>query len=333
MTDLVTVDIGGTRIRFALASVAENGSITLGETVTLATAAFANLEEAWRTFAASLGKPLPRFAAIGAAGPVAHGAVRLTNAGWHIRSDRLLSELELEDLILINDFAAVAHAAQALPESWLLHLCGPDMALPPEGAISVVGPGTGLGVAHFIRWGNGCHVQASEGGHIGFAPADAIDEAILARLRRRHERVSLERVVSGPGIVEIHAVLAERAGLLSQTPDDETIWRLGIAGQDRLAAAAVDRFCLLLGRAAGDFALAHGAVGVVIAGGTGQSLGERLKGGAFASGFCDKGRYAGMMRTIPVKLLVHPQPGLYGAAAAFAARNRSGRVSGRSGPD
>jgi glucokinase len=138
-------------------------------------------------------------------------------------------------------------------------------------------------------------------------------------MRARYGRVSVERVVSGPGIDDIYAVLAGRGGHSAPPPGDLTIWRQGREGSDPLSSAAVERFCVLLGRAAGDYALAHGASGVVIAGGLGLRLRDVLPQSGFAAAFRDKGRYEAMMAAMPVKLLVHPQPGLYGAAVAFAA--------------
>ena len=98
---------------------------------------------------------------------------------------------------------------------------------------------------------------------------------------------------------------------------DVQIWTAGMNGSDSLAAAAVDRFCLSLGAAAGDYALAHGARGVVIAGGLGYRIRDTILTSGFEGRFCAKGRFAGMMAQIPVKLITHPQPGLFGAAAAF----------------
>jgi len=318
VTRLVAADIGGTHARFAIAVIAPDGAIALGDPVTLRTGDFASLQTAWEAFAARIDEPVPAMAAIALAGPVTGEAVRLTNSSWTIPTGRLGEQLGLERVTVLNDFAAVAHAAACAPDDLFAHLAGPDTPLPRTGTISVVGPGTGLGVAHFHRLAGGYHVQASEGGHVGFAPLDAIDDAILRRLRAQHRRVSLERVVSGPGITAIHAALAALEGREGAEPADVTIWQRGIGGEDSLATAAVQRFCELLGAAAGDFALAHGSAGVVIAGGLGLRLRETLIGSGFAARFRDKGRYEQMMAGIPVRLITHSQPGLFGAAAAFA---------------
>lgn len=316
--DLVALDIGGTNARFTIAHIADGNRITLEEPVTLKTSDYASLRTAWQEFERRHTGDIPRTAAIAIAAPITGETVQMTNNSWVLRLGRLDEQLGLDHVTVLNDFAAVAFAAaNAGPEDFV-HLAGPDVPLPRHGTISVLGPGTGLGVAHFHRYAGGYHVQATEGGHMDFAPVDAIDDAILARLRKRHRRVSVERVVAGPGIVEIHAALAALEHRTVPELDDRTIWQQGLAGEDALATAAVDRFCLSLGSIAGDLALAQGASGVVVAGG----LGYRLRGTLLASGFAErfrfKGRYEKMMSGIPVKLITHPQPGLFGAAAAFA---------------
>ena len=159
---------------------------------------------------------------------------------------------------LVNDFEAVGHAVAQADDAHFAHLCGPDAALPEAGTISIIGPGTGLGVAHIWRGGGGYHVQATEGGHIDFAPLDGIEDALLARLRKRYRRVSVERVVSGPGLVDIYEALAALEGRPVAQLDDKALWPLAMSGGDSLAAAALDRFCLTLGSVAGDIALAQG---------------------------------------------------------------------------
>lgn len=322
MIPLVAVDIGGTHARFALASVADGRVLFLGEATTLKTAEYANFDMAWEAFGRSTGAPLPRAVAMAIAGPVSGEVNKFTNNPWIIRPALVAEKLAIDGLTLINDFGAVGHAVAQADSPHFDHLCGPDVPLPAEGTISIIGPGTGLGVAHVWRSGGDYHVQATEGGHIDFAPLDTIEDRVLERLRRRHARVSVERVVSGPGIVAIYETLAAIEGRAVRALDDKGIWALGLSGEDSLATAAVDRFCLSLGSVAGDIALAQGGGGVVVAGGLGLRIREKLLCSGFADRFRAKGRFEAMMAELPVKLINHPQPGLFGAAAAFAREHR-----------
>lgn len=317
--DIVAVDVGGTHARFAIATIAANGAITLGEPVTLHTETHASFQTAWEDYRDQRGGTLPDDLAIAVAGRIKPDVIRFTNNPWIIRPPLIAQKLGCSRHLIVNDFEAVAHAAARAPTDQFLHLAGPDENLPNSGTISVLGPGTGLGVAHFWRDGAGSYrVQATEGGHGDFAPLDAIEDTILARLRKRHTRVSTERVVSGPAIVDIYQALAAMEGRAVVEQDDVAIWTAGTDGSNSLAAAAVDRFCLSLGSVAGDIALVQGASGVVIAGGLGYRIREALVASGFASRFRAKGRFASLMATLPVKLITHPQPGLLGAAAAFA---------------
>ncbi|MEC7399621.1 MAG: glucokinase, partial [Pseudomonadota bacterium] len=196
MTDLVAVDIGGTHARFVIASVAEDGSISLGEPETLHTKDHASFQTAWEDFRERRGGTLPPRAALSVAGPVGGEVIRFTNNPWIIRPSLMQSKLGVDQFTIVNDFAAVAHAVARAPDDQFLHITGPDRPLASEGTISLIGPGTGLGVAHLWRSGNEYRVTATEGGHIDFAPLDSIEDAILARLRKSHNRVSIERVVS-----------------------------------------------------------------------------------------------------------------------------------------
>lgn len=317
VTELVALDIGGTNARFAIARIAADGSIELDDPITLPTSGFVSLRTAWEEFERQLGSDAPRAAAIALAGPVTGETVRLTNNSWTIRTGHLDEQLGLDRFTVLNDFGAVAHAVARAPDDQFVYLAGPEGPLPRTGTISVIGPGTGLGVAYFHRDAHGYHVQATEGGHTDFAPLDHIDDAILAGLRRKHLRVSTERVVSGPGIVEIYNALAAMENRPVPRLDDRTIWQRAAGQEDALAIAAADRFCLSLGSVAGDYALAHGARAVVIAGGLGFRIRETLVQSGFAERFRFKGRYEQLMTNIPVKLIIHPQPGLFGAVAAF----------------
>lgn len=318
MTELVTADIGGTHARFALAMVDGGRVVELGAPVTLATADYASLQTAWAAFGARIGRTLPRAAAIAVASPVRGEVIRLTNNPWTIRPALIGERLDVDRYVLINDFGAVGHAVAQVPADQLLHLCGPDAPLPETGVTTVCGPGTGLGVAQVVRREGGYQVVETEGGHMDYAPLDAIEDALLQRLRGLYTRVSAERVCAGPGIVAIYETLAALEGRAVASRDDRAIWTEALDGTDPIALAALDRFCLALGAVAGDLALAQGATGVAIAGGLGFRLRDRLARSGFGERFVAKGRFQGMMAAIPVKLITHPQPGLFGAAAAFA---------------
>ncbi|HCB78622.1 MAG TPA: glucokinase [Erythrobacter sp.] len=317
--ELVSVDIGGTHARFAIATVADDGTISLSEPETLHTEDHASFQTAWEDFRGRMGGSLPPRVSMAIAGPVGGEVIRFTNNPWIIRPALVREKLGVEQYCIVNDFEAVAHAVARVDEDQFIHLTGPDKPLAPTGRLSVLGPGTGLGVAHLYREADGTYrVSATEGGHIDFAPLDQIDDAILARLRKRHVRVSVERVVAGPAISDIYQALASMEGRPVAEEDDIAIWKRGQDGSDSLAAAAVDRFCMSLGSVAGDIALAQGGFGgVVIAGGLGYRIRDTLLKSGFSERFKSKGRFQELMASIPVKLIVHPQPGLFGAAAAF----------------
>jgi glucokinase len=319
MTAVVAVDIGGTHARFAIAEVQDGRVLALGEATTLKTAEHASFQTAWQEFERLNGKALPRAAAIAIAGPVDADVIKLTNNPWIIRRSMVCEKLNVDSFVIVNDFGAVGHAVAQAGAAHFHHLTGPEQDFATDGTLSIIGPGTGLGVAHLWRKGAAYHVQATEGGHIDFAPLDAIEDAVLVRLRNRYRRVSVERVVSGPGLIDLYETLAAIEGRAVQQYDDKTLWQMGLSGEDSLAAAAVDRFCLSLGSVAGDITLAQGGfAGVVIAGGLGLRIKDSLIRSGFAERFRAKGRFEALMSTIPVKLITHPQPGLFGAAAAYA---------------
>jgi glucokinase len=316
--EIVAVDIGGTHARFAIAALHNENVSALGEVVTLKTAEFASFQTAWEEFGRIIGRPLPRIAAIALAAWVKDEVIKLTNNPWIIRPALIKEKLSVDDYVLVNDFEAVGHAvARAGPQDFQ-HVCGPQKSLDDNSTISIIGPGTGLGVAHLSRFGSRYHVHATEGGHMDFAPLDSIEDAILLRLRKRHRRVSVERIVSGPGLIEIYETLAAIEGRAVQSLDDTALWMLGMSNEDSLAAAAIDRFCLSLGSVAGDIALAQGGSEVVIAGGLGYRIKDILLRSGFQDRFKAKGRFSGLMESMPVKIITHPQPGLFGAAAAYA---------------
>ena len=307
---IAVADIGGTNARFALADVTDGKVVALGAPVVLVAKDYPGLAEAWRAFSEKLGAPLPRHAALGLAGPITGGPVRFINSSWVVDPATLKPELGLETALLLNDFGAMAHAADALGPDHLAHLFGPDLPLPEQQAISVIGPGTGLGVAVLQRRHEGLVVIETEGAHIHFAPLDADEARVSAAITAKYGRTAVERVVSGPGLGEIVRSFAP-----GDTRDDAALWAAAIAGEEPRALAL---FLASYGAVVGDLSLAHGAFGVVLTGGLTSRLRAQLPQSAFHARFCAKGRYRARMEAIPIKLITHPQPGLFGAAAAFA---------------
>ncbi|MEM1132443.1 MAG: glucokinase [Pseudomonadota bacterium] len=318
MTKAIVADIGGTHARFAIAIIADGRPVRLEQIATKRVADHATIEAAWRSYIDTLALPVPRQGAIAMAGSVKGDVLRFTNNPWVIDRRTIADTLDLDRCVVCNDFDAVGHTVAQSGSDDLAHLCGPA-TWPESGVISIIGPGTGLGIASVLRLANGdYHVIPTEGGHLDFAPLDDFEDALLAHLRKIHDRVSIERIVSGPGLRPIYETLAAQQGKTSQPEDDPVLWQQALSGEDELAVQALKRFCLSLGAVAGDIAIAQGASAVVIAGGLGARLADYLPRSGFAKRFTAKGRYQQHMESLPVRLLVAEEPGLFGMAAMLA---------------
>lgn len=320
---LVAVDLGGTHARFAVAELREGRRPLLGAPRKYRTADYPGLAAAWAAFAADEGGSLPQAASIAIAGPVEGDLIRFTNNGWTIQPALLARELGVGELTILNDFAAMAAAVGVLEEAELTYLGGPEGPLPAQGVTTVIGPGTGLGVAQLLRRDGRRIVMPTEGGHVDFAALDGFEERLLARLRERHRRVSVERIVSGPALADIRATLAMIGNEPIVPMDDATVWQAATEARDRVSAQALDRFVMAFGAVAGDLALAHGANAVVITGGLANRIVDRLQGPLFHDRFRAKGRFEARMAQFPIRLARHAEPGLLGAAAAFQEERRS----------
>jgi glucokinase len=318
MRQVAVADVGGTHARFALADVEGGAVVALGEPETLKTAEYASFQTAWEEFGKRKQIALPKELAIAFAGPVGGEVLKLTNNPWVIRPSLIHERLGVDRYTIVNDFGAVGYAVATLGDEYFRHVCGPETALPSEGVISIVGPGTGLGVAALLKRAGRYEVIETEGGHVDFAPLDLLEDKILTQLRRNFRRVSVERVAAGQGLWNLYEALGAIESRDLTFHDDKSLWSAALAGSDSLANAALDRLCLSLGAVAGDLALAQGANAVVIAGGVGLRLADYLPRSGFRDRFIAKGRFERRMDEMPVKLITHPQPGLFGAAAAFA---------------
>lgn len=331
---LLAGDLGGTNLRLGL-FVAEPGAepLRLIHRETFASADFAGLAPVISAFLAAVGVRAEEVAAAccGVAGPVLGNATRTPNLAWEIDGDAVAAAVGLRRLTLVNDLLATAEGLPALSRDQVhvLQQGRPD----PRGNAALIAAGTGLGMSLLPRVGEGRLPLPSEGGHQGFAPRNAEEDGILDFLRRRHGRVSVERVVSGPGLVAVYQSLRESgrapedpelADRLERTDPGDAISRAAVAG-DPLAAAALDLFVAAYGSAAGDLALVALATGGLwVAGGIAPKILDRLAAGPFLAAFRDKGRFQPLMETIPVTVVLDPATALLGAAR-LAAREAAGR--------
>ncbi len=315
----LVADIGGTNIRFGVVDLA-------ADVLVLAPASFpavgqAGVVEAARAYLASLGLgTAPSAAVLAVAGPPRDGALNLTNSKLHISSRELRDALGIGSVRLINDFEAIALSVPLLvPEDW--RAIG-DVPAPPRLAretVAIVGPGTGFGVAGFVRVGETAVPLAGEGGHVSFAPVDALEVQILQALTKRFGRVSVERLLSGPGLRSLHAALAGIEGVTAPDLSPAEIAEQAEADPTSLCYRVFALFCGVLGSVAGDVALTLGARdGVLIAGGIMPAHAAFFARSAFRARFEAKGRFVDYMKAIPTRLIVQTWSGLIGAASLLA---------------
>ncbi len=312
-------DIGGTNARFALTDLASDAPQVI-EPKALATAEFASLQHAAEQYLADVGAK-PDSAAIAVASPVQGEEIRLTNRAWSFTRGELKNALGLRQLSVINDFGAVSWAIPALGPDDYMTLHGRDDA-PLKGPVSVLGPGTGLGVALLVGDGRrGWNVVETEGGHVSFAPLGEEETMIARWLTARFGRVSTERVLCGSGLSHIDAILRTNGAAPHDVAlrDPAEIVAAALEGHDVSARRALARFCAVLGSVAGDAGLIHGARTVMIAGGMVPRFMPFLRSSAFRERFLAKGRFVAYLESMTIRVITHPNPGLLGAAVAARA--------------
>lgn len=304
-------DIGGTNARFAL--VDEHGRP--GEPMVVRCADHAGPAEAAQAFlAAQGGGARPLRAAFAVASPITGDVVDLTNSAWHFSIEAVRRQLGLDRLDVINDFTAVALSVRHLGPDHVVKLGGGGaVGLCP---IGVIGPGTGLGVSALVpdfagRW----TALATEGGHVTLAAANAHEDAVLDWLRGRFGHVSAERILSGPGLVNLYDALAAIRGVPAAYSTPDAISARGLDGSCPLCREALDMFFAMLGTVAGNLALTVGARGgIYIAGGVLPRMRDAFVQSGFRRRFEDKGRFHDYLAPIPTWLVVHPQPAFAGLA-------------------
>ncbi|BDI17120.1 glucokinase [Nostoc cf. commune SO-36] len=338
MTLLLAGDIGGTKTILRLVETSDSSTHTIYQE-SYQSADFPDLVPIVQQFLMKADTPIPEKACFAIAGPIVKNTAKLTNLVWFLDTERLEEELGIPHISLINDFAAVGYGILGLEKQDLLTLqVGKSQ---PEAPIGIIGAGTGLGQGFLIRQGNHYQVFPSEGGHADFAPRNEIEFQLLRYLLGKHDiqRISVERVVSGMGIVAIYQFLRDRkfaaesphiaqivrtweqeAGQEEKSVDPgAAIGTAALQGSDRLSEQTLQLFIEAYGAEAGNLALKllpYG--GLYIAGGIAPKILPLIQNSGFLLNFTQKGRMRRLLEEIPVYIILNPQVGLIGAALCAA---------------
>jgi glucokinase len=310
----LVADVGATNARFGL--VSPKGVVL--HTRTLAVADHPTIGDSITAYLGERGAlPRPRQGAIAIASTITGDRVAMTNHPWSFSIAALKSQLGFDRLEVINDFTALALALPHLsPEDRRPIGGGASSAGAP---IGVLGPGSGLGVSGLIPASAGWIALAGEGGHATMAPATDRESAVLDRMRRHFDHVSAERILSGPGLVNLYNTLTMLDGVPSKGYTAAQITDPAIGAADPLCAEATSLFCAMLGTMAGNLALTLGARGgIYIGGGIVPRLGQRFAESPFRARFEAKGRFSQYLAAIPTYVVTHPLPAFLGCAAVLA---------------
>lgn len=315
-------DIGGTKTFLQLAEVDGTDLRPLGER-RYPSAQFPDLELIVEDFLAGEGaaRTPPACACFAVAGPVRAQRARITNLPWSLDAELLQQRLGIANVVLINDFQGCGYGVNALgPDGVLVLQAGEPV---PGGTRALLGAGTGLGQALLVWTGERYRVLGTEGGHVDFAPRDALELELLDHLLRTHHRVSYETLLSGRGLVRIFEFLRESgrsepgrelADVLRESDPAAVIAEYALAGRDPLAQQALERFVAIYGAQAGNLALSCLPTGgLYIGGGIAPKILPALQEGRFMEAFRAKAPMAEVLASIPVSVVLDDRVGLYGA--------------------
>jgi glucokinase len=261
-------------------------------------------------------------ACFGIAGPVIKGVVKTTNLSWIVSESGLRERFSWDNVKLVNDLAATARSIPALEHS---EACDLNPGRPdPQGTVGVVAPGTGLGMALLFFVNGKPHPLASEGGHVEFAPRDLKEIELLKHLFSKMPHVSVERLVSGPGLFTIYSWLKEYhhhtepkwlLELFSLRDPSQVISEVAIEEREPLCIESLDLFTTILGSTAGNLALtAMTTGGIYLAGGIVPKILSKLRAGGFMKAFRAKGRFEEFLSEVPVRVVLNDKAALLGAA-------------------
>ncbi|WP_338884517.1 glucokinase [Xenorhabdus sp. TH1] len=303
-------DIGGTNARLALCDV-DTGQLSAVEFYPCAH--YESLEIVIRQYLKQQNCAV-KYGSIAIACPVTDDVISMTNHSWRFSVSQMKASLGWERFEVINDFTAVSLAIPVLGAGDVIQIGGkqPQTKRP----IAVYGAGTGLGVAHLVHTGSQWMSLPGEGGHVEFAPDSAEEDHMLRVLREEYGHVSAERVLSGPGLVNIYRSLMKLNGQVAEDLTPRDVSDRALNGNCSICKQALELFCTALGRFGGNLALNMGAFGgVYIAGGIVPRFFDFFQKSGFRQGFENKGRFTDYLKDIPVYLITHDNPGLLGAGS------------------
>jgi len=307
----IIADIGGTNMR--VAQINEQGDIV---NITIYTCAdYAGLADVLANFISAQQLENQHInACLAIACPVDKDLIVMTNLPWQFSMTELKAQLGLKELVLINDFTAIAHAIPQLSAQQKVQVGNGNVI--ENKPISICGPGTGLGVANLISINSAWYSLSGEGGHVDFAPIDQQEIAILNFLLTKYDHVSYEQLLSGLGIEQIYQALSyTNNGIASQLSAKE-ITASALSKNNSLAVETLAQFCRILGSFAGNLALTLGSYGgVYIAGGIVPRFIEFFTASEFRKRFDEKGRLSSFNHPIATFIVTEEQPGLLGASA------------------
>ncbi|WP_336280066.1 glucokinase [Cronobacter dublinensis] len=303
-------DVGGTNARLALCDV-DSGEILKAKTYSGLD--YPSLEAVVRVYLDEHNATVMD-GCIAIACPITGDWVAMTNHVWAFSIAEMKKNLGFDHLEIINDFTAVSMAIPMLKTEHLIQFGGGEAQ--PNKPIAVYGAGTGLGVAHLVHVDKRWVSLPGEGGHVDFAPNSEEEAIILEQLRAEVGHVSAERVLSGPGLVNLYRAIVKADGRLPDNLRPKDITERALDDSCTDCRRALSLFCVIMGRFGGNLALTLGTFGgVYIAGGIVPRFLDFFTASGFRGGFEDKGRFKAYVQDIPVYLIVHDQPGLLGAGA------------------
>ncbi len=313
-------DIGGTNARFA---ILPHPGAEPQDVVTVKTADYPTIDDAIRLAVLGNGSPAPCSALLAIAAPVDGDEIELTNCDWVVRPRQMIATLDLDTVMVVNDFEAQALGVIALGPEHMENIGG---GKPEEGASRVVlGPGTGLGVAGLIHSRGVWIPVPGEGGHVDIGPRSPRDFEVFPHIERIEGRISAEQMLCGRGLVNLYRAVAAADGIEPIFANPADITGAALAGSDKTAVEAVDIFVTCLGRLAGDLALVFmSRGGVFLTGGIAQKIVPALKNGLFRAAFDDKAPHNSLVRAMPVYVITHPLAALAGLAAYAGEPSRFG---------